>query len=129
VPAAVEAEVLAGDLDPLVVLGGGEHPLDQLAVLILDPPPLDQRLPSLGDPVGEAVANRLQLTEVEDPGRRGERADSMGHIGVAEGLAEETRQLRLEPPDLAPQLQPRLALVDGDAEPGKSLFSQQRRHP
>jgi hypothetical protein len=48
---------------------------------------------------------------------------------VAEGLAEEARQLRLEPPDLPPQLQPRLALVDGDAETGNPLFSQQRRHP
>ncbi|HMI81795.1 MAG TPA: hypothetical protein VK480_08415, partial [Solirubrobacterales bacterium] len=129
VPAADEAEVFAGDADPLEVLGGGEHPLDELAVGVLDPAPLDQRRPGLGDAVGEAVAQRLQLAEAEDPRRGGEGLDPVRHLGVAEGLSEEARQLSLEAADLLAQLQAGVALVDSDPEPGELLFSQQSGHP
>ena len=118
--AAGKAEVLARDADPLEVLRGGEHPLDQLAVLVLDPVALDQRLPRLGDAVGQAVADHLQLTEVEHPRPGGEGSDAMRYLGVAESLAEEAGQLGLEAGDLPAQLQPRLALVDRDAKPGNS---------
>ena len=52
----------------------------------------------------------------------------MRYLSVAEGLAEEGRQLGLEAGDLAAQLQSRLALVDRDAKPVKLVLSQQRRH-
>lgn len=126
--AAGEAEVFARDSDPLEVLGGGEHPLDQRPVLVLDQVALDQRLPGLGDAVGEAVANCLQPAEVDHPRLGAEGIDAMRDLGVAEGLAEEGRQLGLEAGDLPPQLQPRLALVDRDAEPVKLVLSQQGRH-
>jgi hypothetical protein len=128
VPAAFEAEVLAGDAHPLEVLRGSKHPLDQLAVLVLDPPLLNQRPPRLGDALGKAIANRLQLAEVEDPRRYRNRVDPMRDLGVTEGLAEERGQLRLEAADLAPQLEPRLALVDSSPEPGELLVSQCNGH-
>jgi hypothetical protein len=124
VAAAVQAEVLARDPDPLEVLGGGEHPLDQRPVLVLDPAPLDQRLPRLGHAVGEAVAQRLELAEVEQPRAGGNRLDPVGHLGVAERLAEEGCQLGLELGDLATQLAARPALVDSEVEPGKPLLSE-----
>lgn len=123
-PAAVEAEVFAGDADPLEVLRGGEHPLDQLPVLVLDPPPLDQRPAGLGGAVGELVAQRLQLAEVEQPRLCGERLDAVGHLGVAEGLAEQACELRLELGDLPAQLPPCPALVDGEVEPAELLLSE-----
>ena len=129
VTAAFEAEVLAGHLDPLEVLGRGEHPLDQFAVLGLDLLPLHQGAPGLGDPVGQVVANRLQVTEIENPRRCGDGFDPMRDRSVTEGLAEERGQLRLETADLATQLEPRVALVDPDPELGELLTLQQSGHP
>lgn len=129
VAAAFEAEVLPGHLDPLEVLGCSKHPLDQFAVLGLHPLSLHQGAPGLGDPVGQVVANRLQITEVEHPRRRGDGVDSMRDRNVTEGLAEERGQLRLETADLAAQLEPRAALVDLDPELGELLTFQQSGHP
>jgi hypothetical protein len=128
VAAAVEAEVLARDAHPLEVLRGSEHLLDQLPVLVLDPVALDEHLPGLGDAIGKTVADRLQGAEVEHPRLNGEGSDPMGHLGVAESLAEKGRQLGLEAGDLPAQLQPRLALVNRNAEPVKLVLSQQSRH-
>ena len=124
VPAAVQAEVLARDPDPFEVLRGGEHPLDQRPVLVLDPSPLDQRLTGLGDAVGELVAQRLQLAEIEQSRCGGSRLDAVRHLGVAEGLAEQGCELRLELGDLPAQLRPRPALVDGEVEPAELLLSE-----
>lgn len=126
--AAVQAEVLARDLNPLEVLRSGEHLLDQLAVLVLQPPPLDQRPPRLGDALGEPIAQCLQLTEVENPRHRGSGTDPVRDLRVSEGLAEERSQLRLEAADLAAQLESRLALVNSNPEPGELLVSQQSGH-
>jgi hypothetical protein len=59
------AEVVARDAQPLEVLGTGEHPLEQLVVAGLELGPLTQRLACVLDSIGQGVANRLQLTEVE----------------------------------------------------------------
>ena len=75
--AAWEAEVLARDLDPPVIPGRGEHPLDQLPVPVLDPLALHQGLPRFGDPVGKPVADHLQLAKVEHPRLGGEGGDAM----------------------------------------------------
>jgi len=100
VPAAGQAEVFPGDANPLEVLGGGEHPLDQLLILVLDPPPLDQSPAGLGDAVGEPVPQGLQLAEVEHSRAGGDGRDPVRHLGMAERLGEEAGQLRLEPRDL-----------------------------
>jgi hypothetical protein len=128
VAAAFEAEVLAGDPDPLEVLRGSDHLLDQVTVLRLDPGSLGEAHSRLADPFGQAIANRLQLAEIEHPGRPDRRFDVMRHLGAAESLAEEAGQLRLEATDLAAQLEPSLALVDPDPEPGE-ILSQQSGHP
>jgi len=124
VAAAVQAEILPGDADPLEVLGGRKHPLDELAVLVLESLPLPQSTLRLGDAVGEAVTDCLQLAQVEHPRRGGKRLDPVRDLGVAEAVAEAGGKLGLEPGDLPPQLQARPALVDPRAYPGKSLFSQ-----
>jgi hypothetical protein len=126
--AAVEAEVLSRYLDPLEVLGGGEHPLDQLAVLLLDPGARGEVFSGFADAGGKAVAHRLQLAEVEQPRSRGDGLDPVRHLGVTEGLAEQPAQLRVEVADLAPQLESRPALVDSGREPGELLVSQQSGH-
>jgi hypothetical protein len=128
VAAAIEAEVLAGDPDPLEVLRCGEHLLNQLAVLVLDLPPLHQSPPCLGDPLGEAIAYRLQLTQVEYPWGGSDGIDAVGNLRVAESLSEDLAQLRFQAADLAPQLRARLALVDPGAEPGELLTFQQSGH-
>lgn len=126
--AAVQPEVFPRHLDPLEVLWGGQHPLHQLAVLILDPSPLDEGAPRLRDAVGETIAGHLELTEIEDAGRGCDRVDPVRHLGVTEGLAEEPAQLSLEPGDLAAQLKPGLALVDRDIRSVKSPI-EETRHP
>lgn len=113
--AAGEPEVFAGDPDPLEVPGRGEHPLDQLAVLVLHPRAFGQSLARLGDAVGEAVPNRLQLAEIEYPRLRRDRLDPVGDLDVPEGIAEGGGELGLEPGDLPSQLLARLALVDAGA--------------
>ncbi len=65
----------------------------QLAVLILDPSPLDEGASRLRDAVGEAIADPLELAEIEDAGRGGDRVDPVRHLGVTEGLGEEPAQL------------------------------------
>ncbi len=118
------ADVGAGDPNPLVILRGLQHLVQQLAVVGLNQRSLRQRLARFGDPVGEAVANRLQLAKIKHPGNRRLSFNPMGNLGVAEGVPEETRQLRLEPGDLLTQLQPRITLVDRNVGPGELAFQQ-----
>jgi len=127
VAAAGKTEVLTRDPHPLEVPGCGDHLLDQLLVLRLEPGALGKGRVRLTDPLGQPVANRLQLTEVENARSRGNRFDAMRQLGMAEGLAEEAGQLRLEAADLTAQLEPRPALVDLDLEPGE-IVSQQSGH-
>ena len=63
--AARLAEVVARDAQPLEVLRAGQHPLQQLAVAGLELGPLAQCAARVLDPIGQGVANRLQLTQVE----------------------------------------------------------------
>lgn len=128
VTATGQAKILTGDADPLEVLRSGDHLPHQLAVLVLDLLSLHQSSPGFGDPVGKLVAERLQLTEVEEPGRGRDGFDPMRHLGVAERLAEKRGQLRLETADLAAQLDPRTTLVDPDPELGELLAFQQSGH-
>lgn len=124
--AAVQPQVLPGDLHPLEILGSGQHPFDQLAVLVLDSRPLDESGARLGNAIGEAVANHLQLTQVQHPGGGRNRVDPVRNLGVAESLAEEPTELGLQPGNLAAQLESCLALVDRDAKSRKRLIEKTR---
>ena len=121
---AVQAQVLPGDANPLEVLWRREHPLDEIAILVLEPLPLHQRPLRLGDAVGEPVADGLQLAQVEHPRGGGDGVDPVRNLGATEAVAEAGGKLGLEPGDLPPQLQARPALVDRCAYSGESLFSQ-----
>lgn len=120
--AAMQSQVLPGDPHPLEVPRRRQHPLDQPAVLILDPRPLDQRGPRFGDAIRETIANHLELAQIQDAGDSGDRIDPVRYLGVAECLSEEPAKLGLEPGDLAAQLEPCLALVDRDARSMKHLI-------
>lgn len=120
--ATVQPQILPGDPHPLEVLRRRQHPLHQLAIFVLDAGPLDEGGPRLGDPVGEAIANHLQLAQIQNPGGSGKRVDPVRHLGVAKRLAEEPGELGLEPGDLAAQLETCLALVDRDARSLKRLI-------
>jgi hypothetical protein len=115
------ADVGTGDPDPLELLRGLEHFPQQLAVGGLHLLALDHGAAGLADALGETVANRLQLAEVEHPRGARDSLDAMRDGGVAEGLADDRGKLRLEAADLAAQLEPRFTLVDPDPEPGELL--------
>ncbi|HEX5983215.1 MAG TPA: hypothetical protein VFY69_03315 [Solirubrobacterales bacterium] len=124
----MEPEVLPRDPHPLVILRRGEHLPDELVVVRLDPSTLLDGEARLGDPGDEAVANRLELAEVENPRRGRDGIDPVGDLGMAEGLGEEARQLALQARDLPAQLQPRVALVSLAWKPGELVLSQQSGH-
>jgi hypothetical protein len=128
VAAAVQAEVLPGDPNPLEVLGRREHLLDELAILVLESPPLDESTPGLSHTIGEPVPDHLQLTEVEHPRGGGSCLDVVGNLRMTKTLANETGELPLEPGNLPAQLQPRVALVNCNAQPVEFPLFQQTRH-
>jgi hypothetical protein len=67
-----------------------QHPLEQLAVAGLQLVPLAQGLTSDGNPLGQRIADLLQLLEPCDPGH-GEAGRDLGVEGKArEGLGAET---------------------------------------
>lgn len=94
--AAGLADVGAADADPLELGGRIEHFAEQVAILGLDLRPVGESRAGFADALGETVADRLQLTEVEHPRRGGDAVDTVGDLGMAEGLSEERAQLRLE---------------------------------
>jgi hypothetical protein len=126
--AAGLTDVLATDLHPPVVPRRVQHLAQQLAVAGLDQGPLAQRQARLGDSLRERIPHPLQLSEVEDPRLGGNRPDPVAELNPAEGLAEESGQLALEPAHLAAQLDARGVLVDLDAEPIDTLSFKQIRH-
>lgn len=126
--AARLADLGAGHQHPLEPLRRLLHFPQQLAVGGLDRRAGAERGAGLADPLGEAVADRLQLAEAEQPRLGGEALDPVGDLGVAESLAEERGELRLEARDLAAQLQPRLALADSCSKPGELIAIQQSGH-
>jgi hypothetical protein len=75
VAAAGGADVVARNLDPLVIRRGGEHPREQLSVLGLLDVLLAQCAPGILDPVGKRVPNLLQLTEADQPRLAGDGRD------------------------------------------------------
>jgi hypothetical protein len=109
--AAGLADVVARDRHPLEVRGRRQHLLQQLPVDLLHRGPLGQRPARLGDAVGEAVAQQLQLAQAEHPRGPGRRLHPVTELDPTEGLAKEPGQLALEAADLAAQLVASEALV------------------
>ena len=128
VAAAGQAEVVAAHLHPLEVRRRGQHPAQQLVVGGLDPGALAQGQTCLGDPLGQVVAQLLELAQAEDPGLDRDRGDAMADLHPAECLGEEAGKLALEMADLASQLDTGEALVNLDMEPIQAVSFEQIRH-
>jgi hypothetical protein len=77
VPTPRQAQIVARDLHPPVVLRRSEHALQQLAIVGLELVTLPQGTACVLDPHRQRVANRLQLTEVQHARLARER----GHVG------------------------------------------------
>lgn len=82
-------DVVAGDPQPLVVGGGGQHALQQLAIAGLQLRLLLQAAAGLGDPVGKRVANRLQLAQPQGPWLARHRRDPGLDPQARESVGEE----------------------------------------
>jgi hypothetical protein len=128
VAAARQAEVVAADLDPLEVGRRSQHPAQKIAVGGLGRVLAPQGGLRLGDPLGQFVAQLLQLAEIEHPRGADGGGEAVLQLDPAEGLGEMSRQLLLEAPDLAPQLRPRETLVDLDGEGQGAVSCKQSGH-
>jgi hypothetical protein len=120
--AAGLADVLVGHPHPLEALRLEHHLLDQPAVLLLDVGAVAERAACVGDPVGQVVAELLELAQ------RQQARTAAGGDGELEALArpggaEELRQLVLEASDLTQQRPPGGALVRGCRRNDKRLNS------
>jgi hypothetical protein len=111
VAAAGQAEVVAGDPQPLVLVRRGQHPLQQLLVAGLELALLSQGEAGVLDLHRERVADDLQLAEVERPRLTREGGHARANPQTREGLGGERPQLSFEAADLAPQLDPGEALL------------------
>ena len=120
VAAARQAEVGAADPQPAVGGRVGQHRVAELAVGLLEGVALGQRPVRLADADGERVAQLLQLTEVEHPGRaRG--GDPVRNHDTAEARGDHPTELALEPADLPAQLGPRTRLAKQPIVLGRPL--------
>jgi hypothetical protein len=111
VATARQAEVGTADLQPPVLLRGGEHLVKKRRVGVLEGDPLGEGALRFGDADGESVAELLELTEPEHPRRSG-GADPVRDVDPAEALGDEPGQPQLKPPDLPSQLGPRAGLAE-----------------
>jgi hypothetical protein len=98
----------------------------QLAVGGLELGPLGERVARLGDPVGEFVADPLEVAEPEQPRRRGDALDPVGDGEPREALGREPGQLALEPADLGAQLGAGETLVGADEHVSSQALSAQQ---
>jgi hypothetical protein len=108
--AARLADVLVADPEPAVLAGRQQHLLDQAAVLFLGVGAVAERPPRLGDPLGELVAELLELAQGQHPGSAA-RAHAPVEALPRPGRAEQLRQLLLEPRQLVEQGPSRRTLV------------------
>jgi hypothetical protein len=128
VTAARLADIGARDSHPLVLGRRRQHFLEQLAIAGLEFFLLAQGLMGDRDPLGQGIANLLQLLEPGNPGH-GETGRNLGVEGEArEGLGAETGQLVLETADLTAQLSAREALVASHSKRLECVSIEQIRH-
>jgi len=128
VAAAGLADVGAGDPHPPVLGGRVEHAPQQLAVLGLELGLIAQGEAGGSDPVGQRVADPLQLPEAGDPGRAARRGDPGVDRDPRKGLGDEATELALEPPDLPAQLSAGEALVAPHPKRNRRIKFEQIRH-
>lgn len=128
VTAAGLADIGARDLQPLVLRGLGQHPLEQLTVAGLQFGLRLKLAPCVADPAGQRVANRLQLAQVEGARLGGDRSDTGVDLHSLESVGEKRAELGFQAPDLAPQLCPREPFVAIHAKRGTRLSFEQVRH-
>ena len=127
-PAAGLADVGARDPHPLVLGRRRQHLLQQLAVAGLQFILLAQCVTGLADPLGEGVADPLELVQAGDA-RSGKAGRDPGIEREArKGLGAEAGELMLQPPDLAAQLHARKALVASQMKRSKRVSFEQTRH-
>lgn len=128
VPTAGLADVGPRDPHPLVLGGRRQHLLQQLAVAGLEFVLLAQSVTRPADPLGERVADPLELVETGDA-RRGKAGRDPGIEREArKGLGTEAGKLMFEPPDLPAQLSAREALVASHTKRSKRVSFEQTRH-
>lgn len=128
VAATWRADVVARDLHPLVLGGGRQHPLQQLAVAGLQLGALVELPASSADPGGQRVADGLELAQVQRPRPARYRRHRGVDLQPREGLGDKGAELVLEAPDLAPQLGPREPLVATDPNRSARVSIQEIRH-
>ncbi|HVY77972.1 MAG TPA: hypothetical protein VG898_05660 [Solirubrobacterales bacterium] len=126
--AARLTDVGAGNSHPLVLGGGDQHPLEQLAVARLQFVLPAQGASGLGDAVGEGVADALQVLQARYP----RRTRPGGHLSIdgdaGEGLGGEPRELVLEAANLPPQLGAGEALVTPHSQRRERVSVEQFHH-
>jgi hypothetical protein len=105
------ADVGAADPHPRVAGRVGDQRDEKLLVGGLDRGAGGERLARLCDPVGERVADQLELTEVEHPRHSG-GGDPVRDLDPSQPFEHEPAELPIEPPDLPAQLGARPPLVD-----------------
>ena len=129
--AAALAEVGVADAHEAVLAGRDEHALQQAAGLLLALGALVQLRAGPGELVRQAVAQDLELAEIEHPRRRGAAARE-GDIDARarEGRDERLLQCPLEVRDLGTQRPPSGGLVGGDEQTGRGcqLLLEHRDH-
>jgi hypothetical protein len=113
VAAARQAEVGPADPQPMKLLRGGEHVVEERPVGLLEGVALDQGPARLGDPAGERVADLLELPQVEHP-RRSRGFDPVRDDDAPEALGDQPGELMLELGDLPAQLGAGQTLIDRD---------------
>lgn len=122
------ANVGARDPHPLVLGGRRQHLLEQLAVAGLQFILLAQGLTGDSNPLGESVANLLQLLEPGNPGDGEAGRDPGVERKARKGLGTETGQLVLEAADLTAQLSAREALIASHSKRLENVSIEQIRH-
>jgi hypothetical protein len=122
------ADVGARDPQPLVLRRRRQHLPQQLAVARLQVALPAQGDARLGDPLGEGVANALELFEAGHAWL----AKAGRYAGVerkpGEGLGAEAGELMLEAADLTPQLGAREALIASHLKRRKRVSIEQIQH-
>jgi hypothetical protein len=101
--AAALADVLIRDLHPSVIVGVGDHPLDEAPALLLDVDAAGELGTGVGHPLGQTVAHALELPDPKDPRPAG-RGDAPFEVAAREGGRKDLCQLAFEAGNLPPEL-------------------------
>jgi hypothetical protein len=128
VPAAGLADVGIRDAHPLVLGGGVQHPLQQIAVLSLELGLVPEGPVGGRDPLCQGIAHPLQLPQVRDPRFAWRRSDDGLDLDPRKGLDHQVRELGLEATDLSAQLGASEALVAPHPKRVRRVQFEQIRH-